>query len=239
MSMSLSRFTRISAAIVGAAAIAVTVPALASAHVTVNPGEAEAGSYALLAAAVPHGCSGSATTEITIEIPEEIMAVTPTVNPNWDVEQLAADGSPAEGEQVTHVVYTARTPLPNDLRDAFELSIRMPDEAGQVLAFPVVQTCEDGESAWVEIAEDGEDPHELEYPAPLVEVVAPTSGGGADAGAHGSHTSDNAVDGGSGVNALNVAGFSTGAAGVVLGGAALAYAHRRTRGGVTRESADQ
>ncbi|WP_162453341.1 YcnI family protein [Phytoactinopolyspora mesophila] len=242
-----NRLARTSGAFAGAAALCLGLPALATAHVTISPDTAEAGSYAVLTASVPHGCSGSGTTEVAIEIPEQIMAVTPTVNPNWEVEQLAADGSPADGEPVTHVVYTAHEPLPNDLRDTFELSVRMPDESGEVLAFPVVQTCEEGESAWVETADEGQDPHELEYPAPLVEVAESVSGGhGADHGAGADHSAgvhDGDVNGDasgsdSEMSAANVAGIGTGAAGIVLGGAALLYAHRRTRGGAPRESAD-
>ena len=40
------------------------------------------------------------------------------------------------------------------------------DSAGQVLAFPVVQTCAKGETAWVDLAAEGQDPEELEAPAP-------------------------------------------------------------------------
>jgi hypothetical protein len=59
-------------------------------------------------------------------------------------------------ERATEVVYTAHAPLPDDLRDAFVLSLRIPeDTAGDTLYFPTVQTCEDGEHPWIEIPADG------------------------------------------------------------------------------------
>ncbi|NED94872.1 YcnI family protein [Phytoactinopolyspora alkaliphila] len=232
LSISVIRPVRVGGAVAGATALVVAGPALAGAHVTVNPGEAPAGSYTVLTVAVPHGCETSGTTEVAIEIPEEILAVTPTVHANWDVVRLAANGSPAEaGGSVAQVVYSAHTPLPHDLRDAFELSVRLPDEAGQTLAFPVVQSCEDGQAAWVEIAADDEDPHDLEYPAPLVEITEPVDDGHGAETAAGDDTAEEDSSAGSGTEAMTVAGFGTGLAGVVLGGAALVYAHRRTRSG--------
>lgn len=203
---------RISAGVVGAAVIVVGGASVAGAHVNVSPERAEAGSYAILTFSVPHGCELSSTTEVAIDIPEQVMAVTPTAHPSWDVAQLTADGSPAEGAPATRVVYTAREPLPSDLRDAFELSVRMPDEAGETLAFPVVQTCEEGTAEWVELADEGQDPHDLEYPAPLVEVLEPAT--------------DTADIGGSDT-AVSVAGVGVGAAGLVVAGVALLRTRRR------------
>ncbi|WP_158299767.1 YcnI family protein [Glycomyces paridis] len=174
----LARTGLIAAAALTAAAIA----APASAHVTISAANTVAGSYTLLTVSVPHGCEGEATTAIAIQIPEPINAVTPTVNPGWDVEKVMVDlPEPivdAHGAEITErvdqVVYTAKTPLPDGLRDAFELSLRLPEEtAGQTLHFPVVQTCGAAEHPWIEIAEEGQNPDELESPAPFIEVAAP------------------------------------------------------------------
>src|SRR5690606_16758028 len=52
-------------------------------------------------------------------------------------------------ERTARVTYTADVPLPSDLRDALELSLRLPDgEAGDAVEFPVTQTCEIGETVW-------------------------------------------------------------------------------------------
>ena len=36
--------------------------------------------------ASPHGCDGSPTTKIEIQVPESVLAVTPTRNPLYEVE---------------------------------------------------------------------------------------------------------------------------------------------------------
>ncbi|WP_082608833.1 YcnI family protein [Oerskovia sp. Root918] len=152
----------------------------ASAHVSVDPDTTTAGSYALLTFGVPHGCGESATTKVSIQIPEPITSVTPTVNPGWDVEKvmvtLATPIDDGHGGQLTErvgeIVYTARAPLPDGYRDALVLSTKLPDTVGETLVFPTVQTCQEGESAWVQVAAEGEDPHDLDLPAPVLTVTA-------------------------------------------------------------------
>ena len=68
----------------------------ASAHVTVTPEDTAAGSFTVVTMSVPHGCDGSPTTKVAIQIPKDILAVTPTRNPYYDVakkiEKLARAG---------------------------------------------------------------------------------------------------------------------------------------------------
>lgn len=234
---------RAAAGAAGASALLLGATLTAAAHVTVSPDEAAAGSRALLTFSVPHGCEGSPTTEVEIQIPEDVLAVTPSVNPNWDVEKLDADGEPAAEGPVRSVVYTARTPLPSDLRDAFELSVQMPDDAGATLAFPVVQTCEEGEARWDQLPEEGEDPHALDSPSPLVTVAEAEEHGGHGGGNHESSDDESssdenasdgdgaeASDGTEGGSTVSVAGLGFGVVGTLIGAGALLYAHRRTRG---------
>ena len=161
---------------------AFTAAGPAAAHVTIATPSAVAGSYTLLTVSVPHGCDGEATTEIAIQIPEPINAITPSINPNWEVEMVMADLSEpvvdSHGNEITErvdqVVYTAHEPLPDGLRDAFELSLRVPEEAaGQTLYFPIVQTCTSSEHPWIEVPAEGQDPDELASPAPSITVTAP------------------------------------------------------------------
>jgi len=163
------------------AGAAVVGAGVASAHVTVQEDSVVAGEFAVVTIAVPHGCEGSPTTEVRIQIPETIPTVTPTINAGWDVAKvMEALDEPIQGEggeiteRVSEVVYTAKTPLPDGYRDAFALSLAVPDDASGLLFFPTVQVCEAGESDWIEIPADGQDPFELEKPSPFVNVVAPT-----------------------------------------------------------------
>ncbi len=230
--MHIRRIALPAAGAAGALALAV---APAAAHVTITPTTTAAGSYAVLTFSAGHGCDGSPTTTIAIDMPEEIHAVTPTRNPFWVVEKVMAQLdepiTDAHGNEVTErvdqVVYTARSPLPDGTRDTFELSLQLPDAEGETLAFPVVQTCEQGENPWTETAADGQGPEELEFPAPLVTITAAEAGSdghGADDAedAPAAATEDETDDG----NGLALAGLGTGILGIVIGGLALARSRR-------------
>ena len=217
----------------GALALAI---APASAHVTISPDTTAAGSFAVLTVSVPHGCDGSATTKIAISMPEEIPQVTATRNPYWDLEvqsePLAEPIVDAHGNEITEreavVVYTAKEPLPDPVRDTLELSIQLPDAVGETFAFPIVQTCEQGETSWTEVADEGQDAEELEHPAPLVTVTeAEGDGHGHDAEgsdeAPAASADDEADEDG---NGLALAGLGAGIAGIVVGGIALARSRK-------------
>lgn len=168
----------------GAAAAGVVLAGAspAAAHVGVGPGEVEAGARTLLTFEFSHGCDGSATTQLRIQMPESIPVVTPTINPGWDAEKVTEElDEPIEGshgeqitERVAEVVYTAKTPVPDGFRDTFELAVTIPDTPGETIYFPTIQTCEEGESAWIEIPADGESGDDLDEPAPAVTIVEAT-----------------------------------------------------------------
>jgi periplasmic copper chaperone A len=217
-----------------AAGLVVAGATSASAHVTVTPSTTAAGAYALLTMSVPHGCEASSTTKVSIQMPEQVIAVTPSVNPGWDVEKVMEDlPEPVEDghggeytERVAEVVYTAKEPLPDGLRDAFELSLKLPEAEGETLAFPAVQECEEGETGWVQLPEAGQSADELEYPAPSIVLTAAEAEGGAPAddeaadteqaaGADGGATGTS--DTGSGTSAVSWIALLLGAGGLVLG----------------------
>lgn len=176
-----TRSVPIAVGVLAGAVLAVGAPLAAIAHVNVTPTSTAAGSTSQLTFGVGHGCDGSPTTALTFTIPEDFVSVTPNVNPNWTVEKVMVDlAEPitdAHGnslvQRVGQVVYTAKTPLADGYRDTVTLQVTLPDDAdGSEIAFPVLQSCEVGETDWSELAEDGQDPHELEHPAPTVAVTA-------------------------------------------------------------------
>lgn len=208
-----------------------------SAHVSITPSETAAGSSTVLTLSNGHGCEGSPTTEITISMPEGINAVTPTRHPLYDVtKQMVTLDEPvtdAHGNEITErvgsVVYTAKTALPDGYRDAFELSLQLPETPGETLAFPVVQTCEVGENAWVEVPADGQDPEELERPAPTVTITEATGGDhhGEEAAEEPAESEESAAPDDSGdSDALGYAGLGVGALGLLVGGTALVRGRR-------------
>lgn len=231
-------------ALPAAAAVVFLTAGVASAHVTISPGEGAAGSYGVFTASVGHGCDGSPTTTITIQLPEQLLAITPTRNPLWDVEKVMEDlpepitdthGNEIT-ERVSQVVYTAKNPLPDGYRDAFELQFQVPDVAGETMVFPVIQTCEKGETAWVEVAEEGAE--EPEHPAPMVVVTAAEEEGGHDADTAAEEVSDeteaeapaaaetDSDDGGS--NTLGIIGLIAGLLGLGAGAAALVQVRQKS-----------
>ncbi|MGA9277428.1 YcnI family protein [Ilumatobacter sp.] len=176
----------------------------ASAHVSIAEGEAVAGESTVLTFGFSHGCDGSPTTEIRIQMPESIPTISPTINANWTAEKVMEElDEPVEGghgttltERVSEVVYTAVNPVADGYRDTFELSMAMPaDAAGQTISFPTIQTCEEGETAWIEIPAEGQDPHDLDAPAPGIAVIAATDDGGEHSGDDGddANAADDAI----------------------------------------------
>jgi len=219
------------------------LPAAASAHVTVTASETAAGAYTVLTVSVPHGCAGSATTEVAIQLPEGINEVTPTRNAFYDVEKVQTkleqpitdQHGNTVADRTSEVVYTARTPLPDGQRDTFELSFQIPeDAAGQTLTFPAIQTCEEGETAWTEVPADGQDADELEHPAPAFVVTGSTgdahgSSAAADEQDPAATTDTEGSEGDSSASSSNAvawAGLATGALGLVLSGFALLRTRR-------------
>ena len=220
------------------------VAAPASAHVSGTPSETAAGSFTVLTMSVPHGCDGSPTTKVEIQVPESVLSVTPTRNPYYDLEaniqELDEPVTDAHGNEVTErtasIVYTSNDPLPEGQRDTFELTFQVPDTAGETLAFPTIQTCQKGETGWVEVPSEGQDPEELEHPAPSFEVTEATA---EDAHAEESSADEAAADSGeeaatddtqeasaeqSGM--LGWAGLVLGALGLLAGGTALARSRK-------------
>ncbi|MDQ0729530.1 YcnI family copper-binding membrane protein [Arthrobacter sp. B1I2] len=225
----LCRTLTTSAAVAGSAALLLAAAGGASAHVGVTPDKTDAGSYALLTFGIPHGCDTSPTTKVAITLPPELNDAQPTVNPNWTAEkvteQFAEPRKLPDGTAITkrtsQIVYTAKTPLSPELRDALVLSVHLPVTAGTTLHFPTLQTCESGQTDWSQIAGEGQDPHDLEAPAPSL-TISPAGGADAHGTAGSAHATEQAAavtD--SGADVRSWTGLAAGVGGLVLGGAAL------------------
>jgi uncharacterized protein YcnI len=220
--------------------IAAIAAAPASAHVTITPDDTAAGAFTVLTVSVPHGCEGSPTTGITIQIPEQILSVTPTILSGWQVQkQMTQLDTPVEDahgnsitERVGQVVYTTDQPLADGYRAAMELSLQLPETAGETLTFPVIQKCVKGETAWTETPAEGQDPEALEHPAPAVTITDAAAAGDAEAGdtdtsAAAATTTTRTVEVESDGNAaLGLAGLAAGLIGIVLGLMALTRSRR-------------
>jgi uncharacterized protein YcnI len=149
----------------------------ASAHVTASPNEAAAGSYFQTAFTVPHGCSGSPTLAVRIKIPDGVISVKPQMKPGWQVEIKnrkldkpidAGHGRMIE-ETVDEVAWRGGS-LPDSYYDTFGLVMKLPDDAGRTLYFPVVQECKEGVHRWITIPAAGQKWHEVKEPAPFIRL---------------------------------------------------------------------
>jgi periplasmic copper chaperone A len=206
---------------IAASALATLIAATpATAHVTIDPGEAPADGYATLRIQVPHGCDGSATRVVRVRIPESVPAVTPQVHPGWEVttKEGPKDAVELHGEKVTRGVKevawtaTAAEPLPDDRLDVFGMSVKLPaGEAGDTVYFPTVQECVEGQTGWIQIPRANESPDELDSPAPAL-VLTAAAGGDGDGTSPG----------------LAIAALVLGALGLLTGLAALIGGRRRT-----------
>lgn len=152
----------------------------AHAHVTAKPDEGAAGSWFETALKVSHGCDGSPTVALRVEIPDGVLFVKPQMKPGWTVNitQRAVE-PPLKGEhgavisQTVAAVEWRGNRLPDNLFDTFGLAMKLPADSGKRLYLPVVQTCESGERAWTEIPAEGQHWHALHSPAPFVRLTRP------------------------------------------------------------------
>lgn len=124
---------------------------LAHAHITVAPASAPAGAYQTLVFKVGHGCAGSATTGITVQLPEGVNAK-PMPKPGWTIALAPREISWRGG------------PLPDAYYDEFTIQAKLPDAPGR-LVFKVGQQCEKGRTDWADVNP------ESKTPAPVLEVT--------------------------------------------------------------------
>ena len=178
MSHTLSRGV-LAAALAGAFVLA--VPAAASAHVGVSPDHIPAGQSTLLTFSFSHGCEDSPTTALRVTMPAGIGGAWPTFDSDWsaDIEKTVGGG-------VSAVTFTAARPVPHDLRGLVGLTVITDKHAADQLVFPVEQRCVTGTNEWTQVAKDGEDPHSLDAPAPVVSLTEADDADAAGTG-HGDH----------------------------------------------------
>jgi len=206
----------LAAALAGAFILA--VPAAASAHVGVSPDHIPAGESTLLTFSFSHGCGDSPTTALRVTMPEGIGGAWPTFDSDWsaDIEKTASGG-------VSAVTFTAAKPVPHGLRGMVGLTVITDKHAADQLVFPVEQRCVTGTNEWTQIAKDGEDPHSLDAPAPVVSLTDEGDADGAGTG-HGDHADTTSADAGEDGSTASALPLILGGGGLAVGIAALVLA---------------
>jgi uncharacterized protein YcnI len=158
-------------------------PHLVAAHVYLETSQAPANSSYKAVLRVSHGCAGKPTTALRVQIPEGVIAVKPMPKPGW---QLAVVKGKYErpfdyyGTELTEGVKQidwSGGELPDEFYDEFVFVGRLTDFALEtVLNFPTVQECAGGVHRWIEIPAAGQDPDELDEPAPQLTIIEGAGG---------------------------------------------------------------
>src|SRR5436305_15133741 len=124
----------------------------AAAHVYLEGKQATVGASYKAVFAVPHGCSGSPTVKIRVQVPEGVIAVKPMPKAGWSVDvvegQYAGDYD-YHGKKLSsgaqEVVWSGGTLLDHN-SDELVISSFLTDglKPNTTVYFPVVQECEKG-----------------------------------------------------------------------------------------------
>ncbi len=229
---------------VGVAAVALALvlaaPLAASAHVHVDPENAEPGEYALLTFRVPNESATAATTSVEIQLPTDTPFSYAAVEPvdGWTAQVVTSE-LPAPVDVDGTTISTAPTSIRFTATGAgigdgefqrFTVSVGAVPDTGSIL-LPVVQTYSDGSvSSWTDpTPASGVEP---EFPAPTLyitdEAPAGDSHGGASVHADdGEHAETSAGQSSSDSTGLVVGFLGLGVAAVALVVSGLALARSR------------
>lgn len=163
------------------AAATLAVPAVASAHVTINPREVAAGSFARMDVRVPNERDNKGTVKVAVSFPDGFYSLSYKKVPGWKARVVMEPLDPPvdtgefqADEQVARVVWTGKKRKGGIIRpgqfEEYPISVRVPDgDPGDFLVFPAVQTYQGGEKVrWTGALDSDE-------PAPRVELLPPAA----------------------------------------------------------------
>ncbi len=208
--------------VVLAAASIFAVGGPAIAHVTVQPREAPSGSFAKFVVRVPNERDDAGTVKVEVKFPDLTFVSFQDV-PGWErtvtMRKLATPVEGEGGDSITDTVDTATWsggPVDPGEFVEFPFSARMPEEAGEPLVFPAVQTYSSNEVV------NWSGPADADEPAARVSVV--DFGEDAETGQV-ALLAELAKDGDDGADL----GLIFGIVGAVLGAIALIFALARQR----------
>lgn len=150
----------------------------AYAHVTLEASQAPADSFQKVVLRVPHGCAGSPTVKLRVQIPEGVTGVKQQPKTGWKSApvrgRLPTPFDDGHGKPITEGVREAVWSggrLNDDEFDEFAMHVKLPNRPGTTLYFPVVQECVKGVTRWIETPEEGKGPQGLKEPAPSLRLI--------------------------------------------------------------------
>lgn len=113
----MNTFTKSALALVAGATLAVAAPSAAMAHVSIEPGQAEPGSYTLITVKVPNESETEKTNRVELKLPTDtpFTSVRFVPVPGWDAELVRSElpepvmvGESEITEAVTSIIWTAQ-----------------------------------------------------------------------------------------------------------------------------------
>ncbi|MCU1407688.1 MAG: hypothetical protein JWQ43_3991 [Glaciihabitans sp.] len=229
--MNRNTLTKSTIAIFAGVAMAVAVPLAASAHVSINPNAAVAGSYSLVTFKVPNESATAATNKVEVSLPTDTPFTSVSYVPvtGWTTEIVRETlpepvevGESEITEAATSVIWTADSgsEIISGQLQQFALSLGPVPDTGSI-ALPAEQTYTDGTVvSWSETEDDAE------HPAPVLYIndSAPSDHHGAATtdDDHAEEDTDTATTSDAGTDdvlarILGLAGLVLGAVGLVLG----------------------
>jgi periplasmic copper chaperone A len=150
----------------------------AHAHVTLEQQQAVAGSTYKAVLRVPHGCEGSPTIRLRVQIPDGMVNVKPMPKAGWELSTVTAKyPQPVAGDHGTQITEGVREVvwsggrLLDEHYDEFVLRGTLPNKPGETVYFPTVSECERGTERWIEIPAAGRPASEYRYPAPALRLT--------------------------------------------------------------------
>ncbi|HYZ28833.1 MAG TPA: YcnI family protein [Thermoleophilaceae bacterium] len=167
----------------GAAGFVLALPAVAGAHVTLNPNTASAKGFTELLIRVPNERDNASTTKVDVQFPPGFVSASYQPKPGWTVKvqkrKLAMPIKTDDGEvteEVSRMTFIGTGKglgaIPPGAFQDFPISVQIPDKAGQTLWFPALQTYSNGEVVrWITEDESADEP------APHVDVTAASAAG--------------------------------------------------------------
>ena len=162
--------------IAGACAVLALVQSPTSlAHVVLAQKAAPAGTYYRAQFMVGHGCAGSATVAVQVDIPDSVPVARPQPKAGWTLtyesgpltEPAMVHGK-IKTEGIRRVVWRGG-PLPDEQYEEFGMMLFLA-KPGR-LHFRVLQTCEAGTNDWAGIAAEGG--AKPAFPAATLDVFSP------------------------------------------------------------------
>ena len=173
------------AAVVAVAALA--LPAVAAAHVTIQPNTAAAGGFTRVDVRVPNERDDAGTTQVRVQLPPGFTSASYEPRPGWKVtmkkvkldQPIKTEDGFEIDEGIGEITFAGDGKqgmiAPGQFVD-FGLSLKMPDgKAGDKLTFKALQTYDDGQVVrWI-------GPEDADQPAPTVTLTAAAG----EAGGHG------------------------------------------------------